>query len=158
MPLLSLSRVDFDFGRERLLRNLSLDLEPGEKAALVGINGSGKSTLFRIIQGELEMDSGERHMQRNARIVVLTQETSADGEGTVLEWVSGSLKELDSVREKIARYEARLSAGETLSAADLDHYGETQHRFEMLGGYAQESRLEIQDTRHGTITEKRPVR
>lgn len=49
MPLLSLSRVDFDFGREALLRDVTLDFEPGEKAALVGINGSGKSTLLQIL-------------------------------------------------------------------------------------------------------------
>ena len=35
MPLLSLSRVDFDYGREPLLREVTLDLEPGEKAALI---------------------------------------------------------------------------------------------------------------------------
>jgi len=141
LPLLSLSRVDFDYGRERLLRDVTLDLEPGEKAALVGINGSGKSTLFRIVMGTQAVDSGERHVQRNARIAILPQETRAEGDGTVLEWVSGSQKELDSVRETVARYTSRLAAGETLSASDLDHFGDMQHRFELLGGYEHESRV-----------------
>ena len=90
VPLLSLSRVDFDFGREALLRDVTLDLEPGEKAALVGINGSGKSTLLQIVAGTLAPDSGERHLQRRARVVVLPQETAADGDGTLLEWVKAS--------------------------------------------------------------------
>jgi ATP-binding cassette subfamily F protein 3 len=139
--LLSLSRVDFDYGRERLLRDVTLDLEPGEKAALVGINGSGKSTLFRILMGELSVDSGERHVQRNARIAILPQETRAEGDGSVLEWVSSSQRELDGVRESLERAESRLASGETLSDGELETYGDMQHRFEQLGGYEHESRV-----------------
>ncbi|WP_234572504.1 ABC-F family ATP-binding cassette domain-containing protein [Rhodohalobacter sp. 614A] len=41
-----------------ILKNVSLSLEEGETAALVGDNGSGKSTLLRILTGNLSSDEG----------------------------------------------------------------------------------------------------
>jgi ATP-binding cassette subfamily F protein 3 len=146
VPLLSLSRIDFDFGRETLLRDVTLDLEPGEKAALVGINGSGKSTLLQIVAGNQAPDSGERHLTRRARIVMLPQETAAEGDETLLEWVQGA-HELEAVRAQIEALHTRLDAGETLSPAEMEGYGDLQHRFEMLGGYAHEANVEA--TLHG---------
>jgi ATP-binding cassette, subfamily F, member 3 len=146
VPLLSLSRVDFDFGREGLLRDVTLDLEPGEKAALVGINGSGKSTLLQILAGTLSPDRGERHLTRRARVVVLPQETSADGEGTLLEWVKAA-QEVEGVAGEIEALHDRVEAGEELAADELDRYGELQHRFESLDGWAHQSAVEA--TLHG---------
>jgi len=142
VPLLSMSRVDFDFGREALLRDVTLDLEPGEKAALVGINGSGKSTLLRLASGLLAPDRGERHIQRRARVVVLPQETAAEGEGTLLEWVRAARRELDEVSLEIDSLHARIEGGEALDPATLERYGELQHRFEALGGWAHESAVQ----------------
>lgn len=45
--------------REFLFQNISLSLELGEKASLIGNNGTGKSTLFKILMGELYPYQGE---------------------------------------------------------------------------------------------------
>ncbi|UCE02323.1 MAG: ABC-F family ATP-binding cassette domain-containing protein [Candidatus Latescibacterota bacterium] len=142
MPLLSLSRVCFDYGREKLLRDVTLDVEPGEKVALAGMNGSGKSTLLRLIEGTLLPDAGERHIQRRARVVSLPQETAAEGEGTLLRWVGGARSDLDAVRTELGALQARLERGEELDAETLHAYGDLQHRFETLGGYEHESTVE----------------
>jgi len=147
VPVLSLSRVCFDFGRERLLRDVTLDLEPGEKAALVGINGSGKSTLLRLIAGSVRPDQGERHVARRARIVTLPQETSADGEGTLLEWVNAAHGDLDAVRTELESMQAELEKGTRFEPDTLERYGDLQHRFEALGGYAHHAVVE--STLHG---------
>ncbi|AGT11159.1 ABC-type nitrate/sulfonate/bicarbonate transport system, ATPase component (plasmid) [Paracoccus aminophilus JCM 7686] len=41
-----------------MLRNLDLDIEPGEILAIVGASGSGKTTLLRVLAGLEEADSG----------------------------------------------------------------------------------------------------
>ena len=41
-----------------LFRNLSFELHPGERLAVVGPNGRGKSTLLRVLAGELEPEEG----------------------------------------------------------------------------------------------------
>jgi ATPase subunit of ABC transporter with duplicated ATPase domains len=60
MSLISLQNVDFDFGREPILRGASLTLLEGERYALIGQNGTGKSTLLNLLAGELEAHGGER--------------------------------------------------------------------------------------------------
>jgi ATPase subunit of ABC transporter with duplicated ATPase domains len=52
MPLVSLDRVSLAFGHPPLLEEATLQIDRGEKVAVVGRNGSGKSTLLRIVSGE----------------------------------------------------------------------------------------------------------
>jgi ABC-type polysaccharide/polyol phosphate transport system ATPase subunit len=47
--------------RRRVLDDVTLDLEPGEKLGIVGPNGSGKSTLLKVICGILTPSSGSAH-------------------------------------------------------------------------------------------------
>ncbi|MFN8372265.1 MAG: ABC transporter ATP-binding protein [Anaerolineae bacterium] len=51
MPLLTINDLDYSYGPQQVLSNLSLELEYGTLAALIGYNGAGKSTLLRCIAG-----------------------------------------------------------------------------------------------------------
>ena len=58
---LSLRNVTFTYpgAAKPTLRNLSLDIRPGESIALVGLNGAGKTTLLKLITRLYDVDSGE---------------------------------------------------------------------------------------------------
>jgi ribose transport system ATP-binding protein len=56
---LRLCGVRKSFGATRALRNVSLDIAPGEVHALIGENGAGKSTLMKILSGAYRPDAGE---------------------------------------------------------------------------------------------------
>ena len=60
------------FGRE-LFRDVSFQMNAGERLGLVGRNGHGKTTLLRLILGQEEPDSGEITIPRNYRIGHLEQ-------------------------------------------------------------------------------------
>jgi ABC-type Fe3+/spermidine/putrescine transport system ATPase subunit len=60
--LLSIRNVAKSFGRNTVLRAVSLEIAEGEFLTILGESGSGKTTLLRIIAGFENPDSGELWM------------------------------------------------------------------------------------------------
>jgi ribose transport system ATP-binding protein len=60
VPRLAVDSVSMTFGSARVLRDVSLDVAPGEIHALIGQNGCGKSTLAKILTGIYTPDAGSR--------------------------------------------------------------------------------------------------
>ena len=61
MEALKVDRVVKDFGGVRALRNISFNVELGERLAIIGPNGAGKTTLFNIINGQILPTAGSVH-------------------------------------------------------------------------------------------------
>lgn len=73
MAFVQFSKVSLSFGVRDILKNVSVNMQSGTKAALTGANGTGKSTLIKIMAGLMPPDSGERVAQKDARIAYLPQ-------------------------------------------------------------------------------------
>src|SRR4051794_9111294 len=58
-PLLEVRNLAKSFGRNPVLRNVSLQVAEGEFLTILGESGSGKTTLLRIIAGFETADTGE---------------------------------------------------------------------------------------------------
>lgn len=54
-------------GRQ-VFRDVNLQLQRGDKVAVVGVNGAGKSTLIKIIGGQLDYDAGEIKLGHNVQL------------------------------------------------------------------------------------------
>ena len=57
-PVLRLEKLSKTFGGTRALRDVALEIAPGEIHALVGQNGCGKSTLIKTLAGYHDADPG----------------------------------------------------------------------------------------------------
>lgn len=95
MALLSLRSVSLAFGGPRLLEQVDLQIERGERLCLLGRNGEGKSTLLRLIQGEIPPDDGEVVRQQGLRVARLPQEVPQGRIGTVADEVAFGLDDHD---------------------------------------------------------------
>lgn len=99
--ILSAENLSHSYGVRTLFKNISFNIEEGDKIGVIGVNGTGKSTLLRdIATGE----PGEGKITKNGTCVIeyLPQDPAFDPDATVLEQVfRGESPQLDVVR----RYE-----------------------------------------------------
>ena len=119
-----------------------MQLNAGERWALVGPNGAGKTTLLKIIMGVESCDEGTVSFQKGASVGYLEQEAKLAGHQSALAEVMASATEIRHLGEKCRELEAKISESEQGAALEslLEEYGHAQDRFERLGGYELESR------------------
>ncbi len=56
--MLKIERIDCYYGGVQVLKDVSLDVAPGEILGLLGRNGAGKTTMLRTIMGQIRPRSG----------------------------------------------------------------------------------------------------
>lgn len=56
--MISAHGLCFSYRRRTVLKEVSLDVAPGDVVGLIGPNGSGKTTLLRLLSGRLTSDAG----------------------------------------------------------------------------------------------------
>ena len=108
--------VSFSYGREPVLRDLSLSIEAGQNVALVGPTGAGKSTIAALIPRLADVTAGQVLVDgidvRRHQLAALRGQTATVLQDTVL--LDGTLREniicgYPGARERDVRRAARLA-------------------------------------------------
>ncbi|MEL6902346.1 MAG: ATP-binding cassette domain-containing protein, partial [Cyanobacteria bacterium J06606_4] len=84
-PLVRLVGITKQFGNNRVLNQLDLELNAGEAVAVIGPSGTGKSTILRIIAGLLAPDDGEIWIGGKQRIGLIEDASDPFNVGMVFQ-------------------------------------------------------------------------
>ena len=114
----ALENVAFSYSKDKeLIKNLNLDVEKGNRVAIVGPTGCGKTTLINLLMRFYEVDEGKISVD-GVEINSATRESLRKSYGMVLQdtW----LKE-GTVRENIAMGKPDATDEEIIAAAKASH-------------------------------------
>jgi ATPase subunit of ABC transporter with duplicated ATPase domains len=147
--MISFSNINKQYGKQLIFVDASFQLNPGEKVGLVGPNGSGKTTLFRMVVGEEAPDEGEVSVPKKVTIGYFHQDVEEMAGRSVLdEAIAGSGRVGDLHYELEELHRAMESPGQP---DDMDRilarFGDVQHEYEHLSGYALEA--QAREVLHG---------
>ncbi len=134
-------KIEKSFAGNTLYNQVTLQLNAGERWALVGPNGAGKTTLLRIIMGLETPDSGSVSFARGMSLGYLEQAATNDPNLSALDAVVQSANEIIDLQKRIEELHELISTAEGAELeALLEEYGRAQDRFESAEGYALESK------------------
>jgi len=114
--ILQAEKISKSYGPRILFEELNININEGDKIALIAPNGSGKSTLLRILAGKDSSDSGGSIRYKNGtKIAWLEQDPEFDPERSVFNEVFASSDELSFA---VAEYESALHSSDEKRLAD----------------------------------------
>ncbi|MFN5671898.1 ABC-F family ATP-binding cassette domain-containing protein [Bradyrhizobium sp.] len=140
--MIRLDNVSKQVGHQILFIEASAALQKGEKIGLVGPNGAGKTTLFRMISGREIPDEGQVSLDRGISIGYFSQDVGEmSGRSAVAEVMDGA-GPVSEVAAELRELEAAMADPDKADEMDdiIARYGEVQHQFEELDGYALDGR------------------
>jgi ATP-binding cassette subfamily F protein 3 len=141
MPVLQVEGLSIAYGANQVLDELSFQVEAGQKVGIVGANGSGKSSVLRAVAGTL-VGRGVIAIAPRVQVGHLPQELEASPHESVYADALHSRPDILQHREELGRLADELASakGERLKSL-LERYGEAQHEYERLDGYAYDNRV-----------------
>ena len=139
MSLVRLEGVVREIGTFVILDRIDAAIAPGERIGLVGPNGAGKTTLLRIAAGRDEPDRGRVMRRRGLTLGLLSQEAHFDAAFMAAPDLRAAVRHGAAHLEVMAVDLARMEHEGHAAGTD---YAELQHRFDVLGGYTLDLRVD----------------
>ena len=140
MPLVSLTRVTTAFGHTPLLDAASIEIDAGERVAVIGRNGTGKSTLLSILNGDLVPDAGQVWRAPGLESARLDQEVPLVSDRDVFDVVADGLGPPGELVK--AYHHATLALSADPTKVRLAELGRLQQELEKRDGWRAEQRVE----------------
>ncbi len=140
MSLITANGLEKSYGALEIFSNISFQLPPGARIAIVGANGIGKTTLLRLLTGEESPSDGQLQFARNISIGYLPQEAGKEATHSLWEECLLAFADLQVEEIELKQVEQKLTDNPH-SEILLSKYGRLQATFEQNGGYEYEQRI-----------------
>lgn len=108
---LQVENISKSYGDRTLFKDISFNINEGDKIALVAPNGTGKSSLLKILAGiELSDRGGEVKFMKDIRVAFLDQNMTFDPNRTIFDEV---YHQIGNLSPEISEYESALASGDS---------------------------------------------
>ena len=140
MIVLSCKNIKKSYGIDEILKDITFNINEGDKAGLIGGNGEGKSTLFKIITKQLSSDSGDLFIDRNKSIGYLSQTLSLDEDKSIYDEMLSIFPRILELENKLLKLEEKMAepydpSKEEYHTKLIKDYTTSQEILENIGGY-----------------------
>ncbi|MBR1433608.1 MAG: ABC-F family ATP-binding cassette domain-containing protein [Bacteroidales bacterium] len=117
---LQIENISKSYGPKVLFENISLNVNEGDKMALIAPNGTGKTSLLRIIAGKDKSDSGGKiTFLKDIRIAFLEQDYAFDPEKSVMDQVMDSSREFTAHLDEDHLFDYEIRVRQLLSSFSI---------------------------------------
>ncbi|MBQ5397347.1 MAG: ABC-F family ATP-binding cassette domain-containing protein, partial [Candidatus Methanomethylophilus sp.] len=141
--LIKAQSVSKSFGPMKVLTDVSLQINEGDRIGLVGANGAGKSTFLKILLGEEKEDTGEI-VRRTEKIGYMQQFTDLPEDKTVREVLEESFSYVENLKRRMQEIDDLMTAGGDIDWNALaEESAELQSRMDQFNGQIGDRLLEV---------------
>ncbi len=149
MTVISAKNVSKAYGIDKILEDITFNINERERIGLIGFNGAGKTTLLNIIAGALPYDDGNLFIAPGLKMGYLRQNGNFESEKTIYEEFLSFYSDIISMEERLEAIMNEISekaaAGKDTDSL-MNDYAELTDAFEKANGYGYKSEL------RGTLT------
>jgi len=143
MIILSCNNITLSFGTNKILENISFNVQDSDRIGVVGVNGAGKSTLFKIIAGILQPDSGELFISKGLTIGYLAQNTGLSSSNSIWSEMLSVYSHLMEMEKRIKLLEKDISMEKDVQKLNsmMNEYSLLTEKYSTSGGFEYISRI-----------------
>ncbi len=142
MSLITTVGLSKSYGSIDIFSGLNLTIPPGSRIALVGENGIGKTTLLNLLADIESPSEGKIKKANQLQIGYLPQKNTLSSDKTLWEEALTALEYILNLEKELKGLEKAMEEAGGSAEDLLSRYGSLQEKFERLGGYTYESRIQ----------------
>ncbi|MGL4533729.1 MAG: ABC-F family ATP-binding cassette domain-containing protein [Fusobacteriaceae bacterium] len=136
MNIIEIKNLSKSFFTQKLYKNVELEINSGEKIALIGKNGVGKSTLIRMITGDENPDRGEVILAEDMKIAIFDQFGRIELDKKVQDLLDVPFENVIAMGKKMEEIGSKFGEDADLNEKLMVEYSNVSDKFESLGGYS----------------------
>lgn len=140
MAVLSLNNINKTYNGEVVLKDITFSVNKNDKIAIIGDNGTGKTTLLKIINKQIESDSGFIYYEDLDSIGYLSQEVISNGDNTLIEEMELAFSNLKKIEKDMEICLEKINLNH--NNEDINRYSSMEEKYTLLGGYEYKYKIE----------------